>query len=122
MFPLGIPRKILELAVRGELIFVSTAWLLDEFKRVLSEDFLLSKEDAKNACLLFNRFFIIVEPKDIPAIAGLKNGDSNLFAAALAGNAKTIVSGDKLVQQVKIFKGIKVLSPREYWETFGVRK
>ena len=45
--------------------------------------------------------------------------DDKFLACALAGECKLIVSGDKHLLKVSGFRGIKVLKPREFVDTYS---
>ena len=114
LFPGSLPQKILECAIIGEFDAVTSPSLLEELQRTLIRRFGFSTEEGKDAKEFFEKICTVAEPSEIPEVVAADRDDDNLFAAAICGNAKIIVSGDKKVRAIKRFGGIDVYSPREF--------
>lgn len=115
----GIPYKILE-SVRDDKIHISTSIdILDEYKRV-GED--LAHEYPENRLypildMLFMKSSLCV-PADLPKQICEDPDDDKFIACALASKCQIIVSGDKLLQDVKKYQDIKIMKPRKFVDTF----
>jgi putative PIN family toxin of toxin-antitoxin system len=55
-----------------------------------------------------------VEPQPLPARVGRDKSDDVVLATALAGKADVIVTGDEDLLVLKKFRGIEILSPRQF--------
>ena len=115
----GPPYEILNAWRDSKIQLVTTPEILDEYSRVaeeLSEQFPeIDISDLLKLALTATE--VIVAP-------GLKEpvcddaDDDKFLACALAGKAKFIVSGDKHLRKVAIYKGIKILTPRRFIDQY----
>jgi putative PIN family toxin of toxin-antitoxin system len=60
----------------------------------------------------------LVEAPALPTPVCVDPADDKFLACALAGGARVIVSGDKGLQRVSGYRGIKVVTPRRFAEEF----
>jgi putative PIN family toxin of toxin-antitoxin system len=60
----------------------------------------------------------LVEAPALPAPVCADPGDDKFLACALAGGARVIVSGDRGLQRVSGYSGIKVVTPRRFADEF----
>lgn len=56
-------------------------------------------------------------PSSIPMLIPEDTSDNHILAAAAAGNAICIVSGDAHITRLGIFSGIPILTPQQFLET-----
>jgi predicted nucleic acid-binding protein len=61
---------------------------------------------------------LFVEAPELPAPVCSDLADDKFLACALAGDAKLVVSGDRALQQISGYRGIEVVSPRNFVEAF----
>ncbi|MCD6284271.1 putative toxin-antitoxin system toxin component, PIN family [bacterium] len=108
--PYQIFRKILEGAV---LNFVSPQ-ILKELKERLLYKFKLPPEKVKEylETIVFNSK--ITYPKKKLNIVKKDPSDSKIIECALEAKASFIISGDKHLLEIKRYKGIKIVTPREF--------
>ena len=59
---------------------------------------------------------VICKPGDLPKLNLKDKDDLGILAAAMSGGAQIIVTGDKELQKLGQFSGIKIVSPRLFWE------
>ena len=59
----------------------------------------------------------VFEPATIDPAACRDPGDLMVLGVALSGGADVVVTGDRDLLSLKIFKGIDVVAPRMFWET-----
>ena len=63
----------------------------------------------------------MVEPARLNENVCRDRDDDNVLAAALEAKADCIVTGDKDLLILKNFRGIKIISPSDFWE-FEVKR
>jgi predicted nucleic acid-binding protein len=59
---------------------------------------------------------ILCEPGDLPAIKLKDKDDLGILSAAVGGGVNVIVTGDKEMQMVGMVAGLKIMSPRQFWQ------
>ena len=93
---------------------------LDELKRVLNYPRLKFTEGEKTAFLeIINNIAILVEiPEKLDVIKDDPE-DNKILEAAIEGRACFLISGDQHLLEVKEFRGIKILKPREFLNISG---
>lgn len=117
----GTPGRILSAWADGVVSLVVSPDILDEYRRVGWE---LSKgreplQRALDALLaLLTVTATIVKAPPLPAAVCEDPDDDMFLAAALAGDAQMIVSGDKHLLRVSGWKSIKVLKPRQFVDRY----
>lgn len=58
----------------------------------------------------------MAEPKTRPEVAFKDKDDVEIIAAAIAAGVHILVTGDAEMQRIKLVQGVRVLSPRAFWE------
>jgi len=111
----GHARQILLLVSRGKLTnFISDEILL-EAKDVLSRPkFKLSPQQLIAIIALFRDTFELVYPVQHHKVVQSDPDDDRILDAALEAQAEVIVSGDKHLLDIGLWRGIRVLSPAEF--------
>jgi putative PIN family toxin of toxin-antitoxin system len=56
-----------------------------------------------------------------PAAAGVDPGDARVLGEALAGRAELFVTGDAALLKLAIIGELRLVSPRQFWETLHAR-
>lgn len=118
-FDKGYPRQILE-ALRDRLVKLCVSpEIINEYEEILSD---LSKKYPKTEAQDFLRLILILAemcnaPKFVQSVC--KDIDDDIFLeCAIASKTKVIVSGDKLLLETSGYKGIKVVKPRDFVESY----
>ncbi|MCK4528716.1 putative toxin-antitoxin system toxin component, PIN family [candidate division WOR-3 bacterium] len=91
-------------------------WVLEEFKRTLSEKFNFSGKIIIKAVSFLREYTVKVSPKPLKHPICRDPDDDNILAGALQGNADCIITGDKDLLILEKFKGIPILKPGEFWK------
>ena len=109
-------------AARKELIqLVTSARLLEEFSEVITRRHIARKypkaAQAAETLLDFLRAFAILAP-GVPEVQNISpdRDDDFVLACALDEKADCIVSGDPHLLDLKTYRGIPILTPREFVE------
>lgn len=109
----GLPRTLLERAIRGELHLVTSPVLLDELERILTERFRIPSELARLARGELETLAEVLAPNDEPAVSRDPD-DDQVLATAVVGEAEVIVTGDRDLQVLETDRGIPILSPADF--------
>jgi len=57
----------------------------------------------------------IVNPKEVKGSVCRDKADLNIIGTALSGNARFIITGDEDLLILKKYKGVEMITPREFW-------
>lgn len=100
---------------------VTSEDLLDELTRALRQKLKLGA-DTRAAIAEFRRLCEIVRPDPLPEHICRDPDDDRVLAAALAGAADAIVTGDEDLLVLHEFQGIRILTPRRFLEFLAGRR
>lgn len=103
----------LHCSVRHEL--VTSRALLEELGGVLSRKFGFAPSEANEAVALLSARMGQVAPARLSKPVCRDPKDDAVLAAALGGECKAIVTGDKDLLVLGTWKGIRLISPAEFW-------
>lgn len=109
----GNPGKTIELWNEGKIVLVLSSEILNEYYNVIKR-FKLSDEDIDEFIILFihSKKTKIVEPKKKLLIIKDDPADNKFIEEAVEGKADFIVTGDKHLQELAEYEGIRIVSPR----------
>lgn len=115
----GKPDVILEAWRAGSLEIILSEEILHEYSEVLKR---LSEKypsiDVSGILSVFASGCRIVEPEVLGKQICDDSDDDKFLAAAIGGEAETIVSGDKHLLDVNGYSGIEILRPAEFIEKY----
>ena len=119
IFFAGPPYQILKAWREGNLHLVISEEILAEYRRV-GETLALQFPpiDLWSILDMLSAAAEVVSVKCLPEPVCDDPDDDKFLACALAGECKLIVSGDKHLLKVSGFRGIKVLKPWEFVNTY----
>ena len=119
IFFTGPPYQILKAWREGKLHLVISEEILAEYRRV-GETLALQFPpiDLWSILDMLSAAAEVVSVKCLPKPVCDDPADDKFLACALAGECKLIVSGDKHLLKVSGFRGIKVLKPWEFVNTY----
>ena len=119
IFFTGPPYQILEAWRDGNLQILVSPAILEEYRRVMNE--LASQFEAINLDsfldLLTLRSEIVLAPV-MPRVIKDDPSDDKFLECAVAGKAACIVSGDKHLLKLSEFRGIRILTPRQFIQMY----
>jgi putative PIN family toxin of toxin-antitoxin system len=114
----GIPAFLLDIATQREITLFISPEILQEYEGVLLRPkFGFSKGVVKRFLRLIKAKSKIVKPKSLEFT--LKDpADNKFLECALAGKVDCLVTGNTRHFPSPTYKGIKVISPREFWAIY----
>jgi len=119
----GVPGCVLELWKGGEAELLMTEEILAEYVDVLHR--LAARYpsiDPKPIVELVARKGFFVQPAPLARQLCVDPDDDKFSAAAIGGQGKVIVSGDKHLLDLSGHKGVRVLKPADFASEFGPRR
>ncbi len=111
----GVCEKLLTRARKRHFDLIACPFILHEFERILVKKFSATKQEKETALALITEAARdIVEPSETPTRACRDKDDDNVLACAVKAAAEYLVTGDKDLLHMKTFKGIRIVTPREF--------
>jgi uncharacterized protein len=115
----GFPYKVVKAWEDNDLILIASEFLINEVGKVLHYEkirvrYSLKDEEIKQVLLNLMRYSIFIN--DPPKLNVIKEdpADNNILAAAIEGKADYIISGDSHLLNLVSYKGIRILTPKEF--------
>ena len=90
--------------------------MLVELDRVLSTKFGAGRETADGVLRLLHQDTTMATGGTVPDVPLEDEDHLVILATAIQGEAEVFVTGDKAVQSLRQVCGMKILSPRQFWE------
>lgn len=103
-------------AVLSDHDLVTRRKILHEVQRILRSKFSVPAELVSEYVELVSRGAILAAPGETPVVRIKDRDDLEIIAAAIAGDAHVLVTGDVELQGIKNIQTVRVLSPRAFWE------
>lgn len=121
IIPHGAPARIVLAALDGNLTLVVSDHLLDEYLDVIERPHIRRKyqtetDRVQDIILYLYRDALQVSTTEIPRVVPDDAKDDFILACAVKGKAHYIVSGDEHLLKLKEYRGIKILTPRDFVE------
>jgi len=115
----GPPLEILVLAIRRAIALSISPSILKEIEGVLLRRFGWRAEQVREVLDAVREFTRYVNPKE--KIDALKEdeSDNRILECAVEAKAHVIITGDKHFQALGPFRGITIMSPREFLDAYS---
>jgi putative PIN family toxin of toxin-antitoxin system len=117
----GFPYKVIKAWEDNDLALITSEFLISEVRKVLHYEkiqvrYNLKDEEIEQILLNLMRYSIFVD--DLPKLNVIKDdpADNNILSAAIEGKADYIISGDSHLLNLESYKGIRILTPKEFCE------
>ncbi len=107
-------RAILRIIDGKDELFISRA-ILDELLRVLSQKFSRDREELARVAVWISEIAELVEPQERLSVVK-DQADNGILECGVEAKAHAVVTGDKELLALGEFRGIKMMSLREYLE------
>jgi len=115
----GLPHQVVKAWEQGKYLLVSSRDQIDELKRVLEypkikRKYGLTSAQIRRVVLNVYRYSVIVGNPPKWNLEMNDPSDELILAAAVGGGADVIVSGDQALLSIGSFRGIDILTAREF--------
>ena len=111
----GICSKLLLRGRKRQFHLIACPFILHEFENVLTKKFAATKKEAQEALkLVAEAVQTVVQP--VGEVKGVCRdpSDDAILACGLAAGADYLVSGDADLLELRDFKGMRILTPRDF--------
>lgn len=117
----GLCADILREVMNKHVLVVSEP-LLIELQRILPKKFKIPPSITKEMINFFRQDLIDADDEQILDIKINDKDDIVILSSAFHRQTETFVTGDKEVIALKHIKDMKILSPRDFWDTRNAKK
>ena len=114
----GLPEKLLLSTLGGLHELVLSSYIIAETTRILEDRFKAQPANVKLLQQLLNEGEIVYFEPFLNIVDD--ELDNRIFETAIKGNANYLVTGDKLLLELKEYKNIKIITVRECMSTLGL--
>ncbi|MFO7559203.1 MAG: putative toxin-antitoxin system toxin component, PIN family [Desulfobacterales bacterium] len=117
----GNPRKIIDLWKSGQIVICLSRPIIDEYVDVLRRMGLQNERELEELLSLFAHGFNVLFTAKTPNLSVVEKDpdDDKFIECAVALNSKFIISGDKSLQEIKDYMGIKIQSPKQFFDDYS---
>ena len=116
----GAPGRVVDLALAGRFVMVSSRPLLNELARVLERPKLAGVfTEPAEVVRLIEAASVVVEPTKALEVVAADPADDRVLEAADAAQADFIVTGDRHLLDLENFGGARIIRPRVFLETLA---
>ncbi len=118
---LGYSAQILRAFRQNQIQLVISPYIVAEYSRVVRRPHITKRykqvQERADAIVHYsNDRALVVKPETVERVVPDDAKDDAILACAKEGNAQYIVSGDEHLLKLREYKGIKILTPREFVE------
>lgn len=111
----GICSKLLTRGRKKQFHPIVSPVILQEFDRVLIKKFSATRNEVKGALQIVSEaIHNIVHPSQSVQSVCRDPDDEAILACALEARADYLVTGDMDLLELKVFKGIRIVTPRDF--------
>lgn len=116
----GNPRKVIDLWKKGSITLCLSKPILDEYVEVLQRIGLGDEKELAELLALFAKGYNLLFTTKTPEIKVVKEdpADDKFIECAVALKAKVVITGDKALENLGEYLGIKVVSPQKFLQQF----
>jgi len=102
--------------VLAEHDLITSHGVLKEVERVLRDKFGVTEALVAEYLELLGQDAILAAASSLPRLRIKDKADIEIVAAAVAAHADVLVTGDREVQELNSVSGMRVASPRAFWD------
>ncbi len=116
----GNPKEIINLWKTGAITFCVSKDIINEYVEVLNRLGLKDEKELQELLRIFAEGHNIIFAASTPTLAIVEQDpkDNMFIECAVALRCSHIVSGDKHLQSVENYMGIRIVSPKDFLERF----
>jgi hypothetical protein len=118
----GNPRRIIDLWKEEKITLCLSKDILDEYIEVLQRIGLRNEDEIQELLSLFAKGFNILFTTKTPKIKVVKDDpdDDRFIECAISLKAEAIITGDKAVEAVGEYMGIKIVTPQQFLQNYKI--
>jgi len=116
IFWTGKPKQVLNKVRRGEITFLTSEFILEEIRDVLTREdtpFKLSAEEAERIVTEMRNLAVVVKIGSHVSVCKDEN-DNKVLDCAIDGNANCIITGDSHLLQLSSFQKIDIMTVSDF--------
>jgi hypothetical protein len=112
----GNPRKVIDLWRFEKITLCISKEILAEYFAVLGRFGMSEEPEGGELVQLFQKRYNQVFLTSVPTILAISEdpADNKFIECAVAADAEYVISGDRHLLNLKVFKGIRILPPTEF--------
>ncbi len=115
----GTPEEVLGLGrARTIQLFISPS-ILKEIEGALLRKFYWSARNVREASTAIQQFTRLVHPREAIHCITEDEPDNRILECAVEADADCVITGDQHLRQLKMFRGISIVSSREFIGAYG---
>lgn len=119
IFPGGPPETAYRLALEGKVELVTSRPLLLELGRVLEQKFGWEATRAEEAVAQLTRLADVVQPTESVSEITADPSDDRVLEAAAEGRAEVIVSGDRHLLRIGVWRTVRIRTATDFLREVG---
>jgi len=117
----GFSAQIIDAAIAGQIRFLVSTTLVEEYLEVIQRPHITKRypkigERVESVSFYLDTNALCVSTGEIARIVPDDPDDDFLIACAIEGNAEYIVSGDEHLLDLGRYRGVEILTPRDFVE------
>jgi len=118
VFTRGVCERVLDICWDNALTItvVSSEFIVEEFADKTESKFGVPADEAAEAVAKLRHRVEIVNPDTVTADACRDPNDVPVLGTAVAGRADYLVTGDQDLLALRMFQGVSIVSPREFYD------
>jgi putative PIN family toxin of toxin-antitoxin system len=118
----GNPRKIIDLWRDEKISLCLSKDILNEYIEVLQRVGLKEEIEIQELLSLFAKGFNLLFTTKTPPIRAVKDDpeDDKFIECAVALKAEVIITGDRAIQALREYMGIKILTPQQFLKSYNI--
>ncbi len=116
----GIPGKVLNMAMKNEIILIISDEITAETVRILKEKFKWPDHNIDKFTRRLSTISENIRPRIKLSIVKEKESDNRILECAVFGDAHLIVTGDRHLLRLKKYKNIPIVRPK--YLTYLIKK
>ena len=110
----GLCSALFEVCIEDHELIISNS-IIAEIKKVLEKKLKAPKSTINEVEYYINNYFIKVTDSDNISICRDKD-DNKIISVAANNEVSFLVSGDDDLLVLKEYRGVKIVTPRQFWE------
>ena len=110
----GLCAEVFEICLSDHTVVLSEH-ILSETHEKLIKKIRLPQNTVQNVINYLRDTAEVVEPEPVDESACRDKDDVKIIGTALKGKARFILTGDDDLLVLKSYKGVKIITPREFW-------